>query len=73
MEDKYDFKMLEKRIANAQKKFGKKNPDSPLLKLVNIEDTGIHWTAEFGARYAGKTAYEGLCKYVKDLDQARGK
>jgi hypothetical protein len=65
------YQTLEKTIVQAQNKLKEKNPNHSLLKLVNIDDEGIHWTAEFGGRYIGMTAYKGLSKYAKDLSQAK--
>ena len=70
--EKYQtLETLEKTIVQAQNKLKKKNPNHPLLNLVNVDDMGIHWTAEFGGQYIGMTTYDGLTRYVKDLQQAR--
>jgi hypothetical protein len=65
------YQSLETNIVQAQTKLKEKNPNHFLLNLVNVDDEGIHWTAEFGDRYIGMTAYEGLSKYTKDLSQAK--
>ena len=65
--------ILEKRITEAQKKLKKIKPDNPLLTLVEVNDIGIHYIAEFGKRYEGLTVYEGLKKYVAELEIANKK
>ena len=52
-----NFHVLEKRIIDAQEKLRNKNQKHPLLSLVEVDEIGIHWTAEFGGKYQNMTAY----------------
>jgi len=62
--------VLERQIVEAQKGLQKKDPDHSLLSLVTVDGEGIHWTEEFGGRYEGMTAYNGLNTYISDLNHA---
>ena len=56
-------------MLEAQMELRKISPNHDLLKLVEVDDTGIHYTDEFGARYEGMTTAEGFNRYIDELKQ----
>lgn len=63
-----EYKNIEKSISSLQDKLKEVDPDNSLLNLVKIDWMGIHYTAEFGGRYYGKTVFDGFKNYIKDLE-----
>ena len=64
------YNNLARRIIKNQSKLKRKNPQHSLLKLVQVDNISIHWTDEFGFRYQGIGAEEGLNQYVNGLEKA---
>lgn len=67
------YARLEKRITAAQEKLKKKDPDSPLLKMVRIDPIGMiyhHFEGEEGEKYLGLKIEVALNNYATDLEQA---
>lgn len=66
------FKRLESEIPELQKKLAEKNPNSALLGLIDVTDTGIDYRFGNieGAKYLDRTAEESLNMYLEDLRKA---
>ena len=60
---------FERDIVAAQTELRKISPSHDLLKLVEVDNAGIHYTDEFGARYEGMTTAEGFNRYIDELKQ----
>ena len=67
------YEQTERRVLDAQKKIRDSGVDTPLIDMVDVDDTGIHWNEAFRSRYSGMTRGKAFVTYVKDLERvARG-